>query len=108
MLVGELIVYPWSGVRPLSSTISNMNISATSGPITTKFYLKHHWVGGKAALGLGQDRIRTLVSMATESSYRVIMGKTVSPLFSSTAQSAKELLLSPRSYAFPLHFVEVF
>ena len=50
-LVGELIVYPWSGIRPrrpASFTISNKNISATSGPIATKFYLKHHWVGGKA------------------------------------------------------------
>ena len=54
-----------------------MNISATSGPIATKFYLKHHWVGGKAALGFGPDRIRTLVSMATESSHRVIMEKTI-------------------------------
>ena len=89
-LVGELIVYPWSGVRPSSvvrrrrpssSTISNMNISATSRPITTKFYLKHHWDGGKPASGFGPDRIRTLVSMATESSHRVIMEKTVSPLF---------------------------
>ena len=88
-LVGELIVYPWSGVRPLSVrrrrpssfTMSNMNISATSGPITTKFNLKHHWVGGKAAFGFGPDQIRTLVSMATESSHRVIMEKTVSPLF---------------------------
>ena len=87
-LVGELIVYPWSGVRPSSVrrrpssfTISNMNISATSGPITTKFNLKHHWVGGKAAFGFGPDQIRTLVSMATESSHRVIMEKTVSPLF---------------------------
>ena len=58
-----------------------MNISATSGPMATKFYLKHHWVGGKAALGFGPDQIRTLVSMATESSHRVIMEKTVSPLF---------------------------
>ena len=81
-LVGELIVYPWSGVRQSSlSTISNMNISATSGPIAIKFYLKHHWVRGKAALGFGPDRIRTLVSIATESSHRVIMEKTVSPLF---------------------------
>ena len=86
-LVGELMVYPWSGVRPSSVrrpsafTISNMIISATSGPIATKFYLKHHWVGGKAASGFGPDRIRTLVSMATESSHRVIMEKTVSPLF---------------------------
>ena len=62
-----------------------MNISATSGPIATKFYLKHHWVGGKAALGFGPDRIRTLVSMATESSHRVIMEKRVSPLFSTVS-----------------------
>ena len=29
----------------------------------------------KDALGFGPDRIRTLVSMATDSSHRVIMGK---------------------------------
>ena len=78
-----------------------MNMSATSGPIATKLNLKHHWVGGKAALGFVPDWIRTLVAMATESSHRVIMEKTVSPLFlavfhpilfSSTARSAKELL----------------
>ena len=58
-----------------------MNISATSGPITMKFYQKYHWDGGKAALGFGPDRIQTLVSMATNSSHRVIMEKTVLPLF---------------------------
>ena len=52
-----------------------MNISETSGPIATKVYLKHHWVGGKDALCFEPDRIRTLVSMATDSSYRVIMGE---------------------------------
>ena len=85
-LVGELIVYPCSGVRP-SSTISNMNISATSGPSTMKFYQKHHWEGGKAALGFGPDRIQTLVSMATNSFRRVIMEKTVLPLFLSCFSS---------------------
>ena len=59
----------------LSITFSDLNISPTSGPIVTKFYLKHHWVGGKDALGFGPDRIRTLVSMATDSSHRDIMGK---------------------------------
>ena len=63
-----------------------MNISETSRPISTKFYLKHHWGGGKAGLGFDADQIRTLVSMATDSSHRVIMGKRVSkkstsPLF---------------------------
>ena len=58
-----------------------MNISKTNRSIATKFYLKHHLGEGLAALGFGPDRIRTLVSMATESSHRVIMVKTVSPLF---------------------------
>ena len=35
-------------------TLSKMNISATSGPIATIFYLKHQWGGGKAALVFGQ------------------------------------------------------
>ena len=33
---------------------------------------------GRAALRFGADRIRTLVSMSTDTSHRVIMGKTVS------------------------------
>ena len=77
-LIGELIGYSWSGVCPSvrrTSTNSKFNISATSCPIVKKFYLKHHCVGGKDALGFGPDRIRTLVSMATDSSHRVIMGK---------------------------------
>ena len=58
-------------------TLSNINISETSWPIVIKFHLEHHWGEGLAALGFGPDRIRTLVSMATESSQRVIMGKTL-------------------------------
>ena len=56
-------------------TLSNMIISTTSRPIPTKFYLKHHWGGEKAALCFGPDQIENLVSMATDSSHRVIMGK---------------------------------
>ena len=66
-------------VRP--STLSNMNISETSRLIRTKFYLKHHWGGGKAALGFDADQIRTVVSMATDSSHRVIMVKRASSRF---------------------------
>ena len=66
-------------VRPL--TLSNKHISATSWPIGMKFYLKHHWGGGKGSVGFGPDRIRTLVSMATDSSHRVIMGKRASSRF---------------------------
>ena len=34
--------------------------------------------GGKAIRAFGADRFRILVSMATDSSHRVIMGKTAS------------------------------
>ena len=66
-----------ASVRPCvrASTLTNMNISETGRPIKLKFYLKHHWGGGKAALGFGAVQIRTLVSMATDSSHRVIMGE---------------------------------
>ena len=62
-------------------TPSNRNISATSWPIGMKFYLKHHWGGGKASICFDPDLIKTLVSMATDSSHRVIMGKTASSRF---------------------------
>ena len=55
-LIGELIGYSWSGVRPSvvrrrrrrtsSSTISNIFFSETAGPIKAKFYLEPPWVGG--------------------------------------------------------------
>ena len=40
-----------ASVRP--STISNMNISETSGPIIIKFHQEHHWGEGLATLGFG-------------------------------------------------------
>ena len=57
-------------------TFSNMNISETSRPIAIKLYRKHHWGGEKLSVGFDPDQIRTLVSLATDSSQRVIMGKT--------------------------------
>ena len=59
-----------------ASTFSNSNISKTTKLIVIKFYLKHHRGGGKVALGFGPGRIGTLVSMATDSSHRLTMGKT--------------------------------
>ena len=46
--------------------LSNMNMFETRWPITIKFHLKHHWDGGKAALGFGSDKIGTVVSMVTD------------------------------------------
>ena len=72
-----------ASVRPsvCVSTLSNMNISETSGPIAIKFYVKHHLGRGKAALGFEADRFRTLDSMATHKSHKFIIGKTVPPIF---------------------------
>ena len=54
------------GVKPASVracvralTLSNMNISATSKPIATKFYSNHHWGGGGGGGG-GEGCIRVL------------------------------------------------
>ena len=77
--IGELIVYQWICRLCVgaSVTLSNMDISATSRPNSTKFYLKHHLSGRLIALGFGPGRIGTLDSMATSSSHRVIMGEHV-------------------------------
>ena len=57
-LIGELIVYQWSGVRRTSVVrrpsvvrrrrpqCSEIFFSETAGPIKAKFYVKPPWVGG--------------------------------------------------------------
>ena len=52
-----------------------MNIFKAAGPFVIKFYLKHHRDEGNVALGFGLGWIRTLVSMATDNSNRLTMGK---------------------------------
>ena len=84
-LIGELIVYPCSGVRPSvvrrpssvrpSSTISKIFFSETAGPIVLILHLHHLQVGGKNNCVFCFDRIRTLVAMATYASHRLTMEK---------------------------------
>ena len=50
-LIGELIGYSWSGVRPSSSVrrrsqCSKIFFSETAGPIKAKFYVEPLWVEG--------------------------------------------------------------
>ena len=67
----------WSSVRlcvracVCESNLSNIEISETSWSIKIKFQLDHHWGRGLAAYGFWPDWIRTLVSMAADSSHRV-------------------------------------
>ena len=77
-LIGELIVYPCSGVRPSarpSFTISKIFFSETAGPIVLILHIYHLQVGGKNNCVFCFDRIRTLVAMATYASHRLIMEK---------------------------------
>ena len=49
LLIGELIVYPWSGVRRPSVVCpqcSNVFFPETAWPIKAKFYVEPPWVGG--------------------------------------------------------------
>ena len=85
-----------------SLTHSNMNVSATRRPIAIKFYLKHHWGGGKAALGFGLDRIGTLVCMTTDNVENLF--STLAPSFligsSSYVQKTRTTIISQTSSNF--------
>ena len=85
-LKGELIVY---------RSIRRPSIRPSVRPCVNIFkleYLRNQWANrnqilseasfgwGLIALGFGPGRIGTLVSMATNSSHRVIMGKMLCPL----------------------------
>ena len=75
---GELIVYQSS--RHLSVCLAvcqHFQTRISPQPVANRNeILSEPSLGwGKAALGFGPDRIGTLVSMATDSSHRVIMGK---------------------------------
>ena len=77
-LIGELIVYPCSGVRPSvrpSSTISKIFFSETAGPIVLILHIHHLQVGGKNNCVFCFDQIRTLVTMVTYASHRLTMEK---------------------------------
>ena len=87
-LIGELIVYRSSRrlcVRPsVRACINTFKHEYLCNQFAdwNEFYLKHHWGGGKASVGFDLDQIRTLFSMATDSSHRVIMGKRRNHVFS--------------------------
>ena len=64
-----------SVVRPSSSTISNDISSEAVWPKLLIFGIKHPQERGTKHVVFYSDRIRTLVAMATDTSQRIIMGK---------------------------------
>ena len=80
MIIGELISYPWSGVRPSSvrrSQCSNIFFSKTAWPIKAKCYVESPWVGGTKVYS------RHLGHM-TKMAATPIYGKNPSKIFSRT------------------------
>ena len=76
-LIGELIVYPWSSVRPSVVRSQCSNISETAGPIKAKFYVEPPWVGGSIFCSRHLGR---MTKVATTPIY----GKNPSKIFSRT------------------------
>ena len=69
-LIGELIGYPWSGVRRPSSsvrrrpsTISNVFSSETAWPIKAKFYVELPWEWGTKVYINGPGHMTKMAAM---------------------------------------------
>ena len=76
-LIGEFIVYPYSGIRPSvrRPQFQKIFFFETARPIVLILHIHHLQVGGKNNCVFCFDRIRTLVAMATYASHRLIMEK---------------------------------
>ena len=80
-LIGELIGYSWSGVRPASSslTISNISFSKTACLIKAKLIVEPPWVGGTKVCS---RHLGHMTKMAATPVY----GKNPSKIFSRTGR----------------------
>ena len=90
-LIGELIVYPWSGVRRTSSVrrrqrpqCSNIFFSETAWPIKAKFYVEPPWVGGMIFCS---RHLGHMTKMAAKPIYgknpsKIFFSRTGGPIFS--------------------------
>ena len=88
-LIGELIVYSCSGVRPsvvrrrTSSTISNIFFSETAGPIKAKFYVEPPWVGGTkfCSRHLGHMTKMAAMPIYGKNPSKIFFSRTGGPIF---------------------------
>ena len=89
-LIGELIVYPWSGVRHSSYVrrrrrpqCSNIFFSETAGPIKAKFYVEPPWVGGTifCSRHLGHMTKMAATPIYGKNPSKIFFSRTVGPIF---------------------------
>ena len=85
-LIGELIVYPWSGVRRPSvrSQWSNIFFSETAWPIKAKFYVEPPWVGGTifCSRHLGHMTKMAATPIYGKNPSKIFFSRTGGPIFS--------------------------
>ena len=94
--------HPASVAVRRSSTISKKNVSEACGPILIKSNLNHHWVWGLIALGFGAVCIKIVVSMATNRSHRLAIGKTKKISFSESTRPRASLVCMSQCLVVPI------
>ena len=89
-LIGELIVYQWSGVRRPSSSssvrrpqCSNIFFSQTAWPIKAKFYVEPPWVGGTkfCSRHLGHMTKMAATPIYGKNPSKIFFSRTSGPIF---------------------------
>ena len=87
-LIGELIVYPWSGVRRRRMSVrrpqcSNVFFSETAWPIKAKFYVEPPWVGGTkfCSQDLGHMTKMAATPIYGENPSKTFFSRTGGPIF---------------------------
>ena len=99
-LIGELIVYQWSGVRHPSSVrrrrrpqCSNIFFSETAWPIKAKFYVEPPWVGGTIfCLGhLGHMTKMAAFPIYGKNPSKIFFSRTGGPIFTKVGTVKREI-----------------
>ena len=85
---GELIIYPWSGVRRPSSSVvrpqfSNIFSSETAWPIKAKFYVEPPWEGGTKVYINGPGHMTKMVATPIygKNPSKIFFSRTGRPIF---------------------------
>ena len=96
-LIGELIVYPWSGVRRPSvvrSQCSNIFFSETTWPIKAKFYVEPPWVGGTKVCSrhLGHMTKMAATPIYGKNPSKIFFSRTGRPIFTKLGMKHRGLL----------------
>ena len=118
-LIGELIVYQWSGVRPSSvhpsivrrrPQCSKIFFSETAGPIKAKFYVEPPWVGGTifCSRHLGHMPKMAATPIYGKNPSKIFFSRTGGPIFTKLGIRDQEDRQFPVLYRFRIRQTDLF